>query len=57
MSLSALLEKGTLHRHQPSKSELAGLLALADRNLADAGIKALSAEGRFNCAYGTAAAA
>jgi hypothetical protein len=27
-------------------------LALADRNLADAGIKALSPEGRFNCAYG-----
>jgi hypothetical protein len=44
MSLSALLEKGTLHRHQPSKNELAGLLALADRNLADAGIKALSPE-------------
>lgn len=54
MSLSAWLEKGTLHRHQPSKNELAGLLALADRNLADAGIAALSAEGRFNCAYGAA---
>ena len=54
MSLSAWLEKGTLHRHQASKNELAGLLALADRNLADAGIKALSPEGRFNCAYGAA---
>ena len=52
MSLSAWLEKGTLHQHHPSKNEIAGLLALADRNLADAGIKVLSAEGRFNCAYG-----
>ena len=40
----------------PSTKEIAGLLALADRNLADAGIRGLSAEGRFQFAYDAALA-
>jgi hypothetical protein len=54
MSLKAWLAKGALRTHQPSKKEIAGLLALADRSLADAGIGALSAEGRFQFAYNVA---
>jgi hypothetical protein len=42
--------------HKPSAKEIAGLLALGDRNLADAGIRGLSAEGRFQFAYNAALA-
>jgi hypothetical protein len=56
MSLKAWLAKGALQAHQPSTKEIAGLLALADRNLADAGIRGLSAEGRFQFAYNAALA-
>jgi hypothetical protein len=56
MSLKAWLAKGALQAHKPSTKEIAGLLALADRNLADAGVRGLSAEGRFQFAYNTALA-
>ena len=56
MSLKALLANGALQAHKPSTKEIAGLLALADRNLADAGIRGLSAEGRFQFAYDAALA-
>lgn len=56
MSLKAWLAKGALHAHQPSAKEIAGLLALADRNLADAALDGLSAEGRFQFAYNAALA-
>ena len=56
MSLKAWLAKGALQAHKPSTKEIAGLLALADRNLADAGIEGLSAEGRFQFAYNAALA-
>jgi hypothetical protein len=50
------LAKGALQTHKSSAKEIAGLLALADRNLADAGIGGLSAEGRFQFAYNAALA-
>jgi hypothetical protein len=54
MSLKAWLDKGTLRAHKPSKKEIAGLLALADRSLADARVAGLSAAGRFQFAYNAA---
>jgi hypothetical protein len=57
MSLRTWLDKGALREHKPSRKELAGLLALADRNLADARVAGLSAQGRFQIAYGAAPAA
>jgi hypothetical protein len=57
MSLKAWLDKGALRAHKPSKKEIAGLLALADRNLADARITAVSTEGRFQFGYNAALAA
>src|SRR3990172_8735111 len=54
MSLQAWLATGALRTHKPSRKEIAGLLALADRSLADAGIGGLSAEGRFQFAYNAA---
>lgn len=56
MSLKAWLDKGALRAHKPSKREIAGLLALADRSLADARVPAVSAEGRFQFAYNAALA-
>ena len=56
MSLKAGLERGALQTHKPSAKEIAGLLALADRNLADAGVRELSAEGQFQFAYNAALA-
>jgi len=56
MSLKAWLDKGALRAHKPSRKEIAGLLALADRSLADARVAAVSAEGRFQFAYGAALA-
>ena len=56
MSLKAWLAKGALQAHKSSAKEISGLLALADRNLADAGIRGLSAEGRFQFAYNAALA-
>lgn len=57
MSLKAWRAKGALQVHKPSTKEITGLFALADRNLADAGIGGLSAEGRFQFAYNAALAA
>ena len=54
MSLKAWLDKGALRAHKPSKKEIAGLLALADRSLADARIAAVSPEGRFQFGYNAA---
>ena len=56
MSLKAWLEKGALRAHKPSQKEIAGLLALADRSLADARIAAVSPEGRFQFGYNAALA-
>lgn len=56
MSLKAWLDKGALRAHKPSKKEIAGLLALADRDLADARVAGLSTEGRFQFAYNAALA-
>ncbi len=51
MSLKAWLDKCVLRKHKTSKKEIAGLFALADRNLADARSAGLSVEGRFQFAY------
>ena len=52
--MQAWLATGALRTHKPSRKEIAGLLALADRSLADAGVGGLSAEGRFQFAYNAA---
>jgi hypothetical protein len=57
MSLKTWLDQGALREHSPSRREIAGLLALADRNLADARVAGLSGQGRFQIAYNAALAA
>ena len=54
--MKAWLAGGALRTHKSSEKEIAGFLALADRSLADAGIGALSPEGRFQFAYNAALA-
>src|SRR3990172_9501778 len=50
MSLEDWLAKGALRTHKPSARGLQDLLVLADRGLADARVKGLSAEGRYQIA-------
>jgi len=47
MSLQDWLKNGRLRAHKSSSGEIAQLLAVADRDLADAQIRELSADGRF----------
>ncbi|WP_428623824.1 DNA-binding protein [Sedimenticola sp.] len=51
MSLENLLKIGQLKRHQTDREEIRRLLDSARRNLADAGIEAVSHENRFHAAY------
>ena len=51
MSLADWHKRGALHKHAPGAQEIAALLAVADRDLADAGIRGVSADGRFRAAY------
>src|SRR5512139_2341941 len=51
VSLENLLKIGQLKEHAPDSDEIAKLLTAAARNLADAGVKAISPETRFDAAY------
>ncbi len=54
LRLDDLLADGQLKRHSPSPAETGDLLALAERQLADAATTGLSPDGRFAAAYGAA---
>ncbi len=51
MTLENLLKIGQLKSHVTDATEIRRLLAAARRNLADAGVKAISPETRFDAAY------
>ena len=54
MSLQDWHSFGWLKPHETSLEELSNLLAIADRDIADAGSAALSADWRFGIAYNAA---
>lgn len=54
MNLQNWLNKGQLQRHNTSAKEIADLLKVIDRDLADAAIKEISADRRFATAYNAA---
>ena len=54
MSLQSWLSEGKLKAHKTSKSEVTQLLSVFDRDLADARVKAISADRRFATAYNAA---
>ena len=54
VSLQSWLNEGKLKAHKTSKSEINQLLAVFDRDLADARVKAISADRRFATAYNAA---
>ncbi|MGD9728756.1 MAG: hypothetical protein AB7V39_20585 [Nitrospiraceae bacterium] len=56
MTLENLVRIGKLARHDPSREEIARLLAAVKRNLKDARNEDISPEGRFDLAYKAAAA-
>ncbi|MEF8749909.1 MAG: DNA-binding protein [Candidatus Accumulibacter propinquus] len=51
MSLENLLAIQRLVRHEAGRAAILKLLVSAERNLADAGVTAISAENRFDAAY------
>ena len=51
MTLQNLLRIGKLKAHTPTAAEVQRLLEAIDRNLADAGVAAISDETRFDAAY------
>ena len=51
MSLANLLKTGQLKEHKAGAEELERLLAAAERGIADARVKGVSAETRFDAAY------
>ena len=51
MTLSDWLNNDWIVKHEPSKREIADLLGVADRDLADAQVPGLSADGKFRFAY------
>lgn len=54
MSLKDLLAEGRLHTHVTNAAAVAELLAVVERDLADAAIPELSADRRFATAYNAA---
>ncbi len=54
MSLDDWAANGWLLQHQTSRAEIADLLAVADRDLADAQVAVLSADWRLSIAYNAA---
>lgn len=54
MSLSDWLKNGWLQQHQTSQEEIRELLAVVDRDLADAAAEGLSADWRLAIAYSAA---
>lgn len=51
MSLANLLKTGQLKEHRADPEEIRRLVAAAERSLADAGVRAVSPETRFEAAY------
>jgi len=51
MNFSRLLRQGRLKRHKTSKKEIQSLLRIAERDIADARVKGLSADRKFATAY------
>lgn len=51
MSLANLVKTGQLKEHKTDAEELARLLAAAERSIADASARGVSAETRFDAAY------
>ena len=51
MSLEDWLSEGYLRNHQTNKNEIAQLFAVFEREIADARVEDVSAEGRFESAY------
>jgi len=56
MRLKELLAEGKLRRHQTSAKEIADMIELVDRDLADAAISQISTDRRFATAYNAALA-
>lgn len=54
MSLPDLVRHGRLRAHRPGAQEIAQLLAVADRDLQDAKVTGLSADGALATAYSAA---
>ncbi len=54
MSLEDWLNKGRLRAHKSSRSEIARLLAIFERDMADAQSDAISIDRRFATAYNAA---
>src|SRR3989338_7376753 len=54
MSLKDLLADGRIRPHKTSAKEMADLLRVVDRDLADAGVVQVSADRRFATAYNAA---
>jgi uncharacterized protein (UPF0332 family) len=53
-SYARLLREGRIRSHRTNLAEIAGLLAVVERDLTDAAIEALSADRRFATAYNAA---
>ena len=51
MTLENLVRIGRLKRHEPTRAEIARLLAAAERNIRDARVRGVSTETRFDAAY------
>jgi hypothetical protein len=56
VSFETWLKEGRLKRHQAARQEIASLVALADRSLADSRVAGVSIEGRFLSSYNAALA-
>jgi len=54
MPYKRLLREGRIRRHRTNRQEIASLFQVVERDLADAAIKALSADRRFATAYNAA---
>jgi hypothetical protein len=54
MSLSDWLDKGWLVKHRPDRREIGELLGIADRAIADAGVKGISPDARLSIAHNAA---
>lgn len=51
MSLQQWLDNSWIKSIEPSRQEVAGLLAIAEREIADAALAGMSSDGRFEHAY------
>jgi hypothetical protein len=54
MTLNQLLADGKLVKHRTSRQEIASLLKVVERDIADASIKTVSSDRRFAIAYNAA---